>query len=98
MVHTCMVQSGQMHLNGQFTRNIILVFKSVRILRKIFIVLYTCLIISNEKDRICFKLMVYGICISCLTAGLAFYVLYKEQMSQVARRHLIMSIWLPAMI
>ena len=33
-----------------------------------------------------------------LTAGLAFYVLYKEQMPQVARRHLIMSIWLPAIV
>ena len=33
-----------------------------------------------------------------ITAGLAFYVLYKEQMQQTARRYLIMSIWLPVVV
>ena len=33
-----------------------------------------------------------------ITAGLAFYVLYKESMPQTARRYLIMSIWLPVVI
>lgn len=33
-----------------------------------------------------------------ITAGLAFYVLHKEPMPQVARRHLIMSIWLPLVV
>lgn len=30
-----------------------------------------------------------------ITAGLAFYVLYKESQPALARRHLIMSLWLP---
>ena len=30
-----------------------------------------------------------------ITVGLVFYVLHKEPMPQTARRHLIMSIWMP---
>ena len=33
-----------------------------------------------------------------ITAGLAFYVLYKEPSPVLARRHLIMSIWLPLVV
>lgn len=33
-----------------------------------------------------------------ITAGLAFYVLYKESNQAIARRHLIMSIWLPIVV
>ena len=39
-----------------------------------------------------------GFAIMGITAGLAFYVLYKEPMPQVARRYLIMSIWLPVVV
>ena len=33
-----------------------------------------------------------------ITVGLVFYVLHKEFMPQIARRHLIMSIWLPLVV
>ncbi len=39
-----------------------------------------------------------GIALLGLTAGLAFYVLYKEHDYAVARKFLIMSIWLPIVI
>ena len=39
-----------------------------------------------------------GYALMGITAGLAFYVLYKESMPQTARRNLIMSIWLPVAV
>ncbi len=36
-----------------------------------------------------------GYALMGITVGLVFYVLHKETIPDMARRHLIMSIWLP---
>lgn len=51
----------------------------------------------DGSERISLWWYVGYVCLG-ITVGLVFYVLYKEHIPQTARRHLIMSIWLPLVV